>query len=298
MSIIGKTSASAAEAAIPANKEHLYDEPTGLRQQLAALVRYRHAIGQLTLRELKARYKNTALGFFWSLLNPIAMMIVFSTVFTVFVPNNTIEKYPLFVLCGLLPWNFLTAGVMTGISSVTANGSLVTKMQFPREVLPIASVFANLINFLLSLVVLFVALVIFQAQLSPWIILLPVVILLHAAFVLGLALILSTLNVFYRDTLMIMDVVTLAWFFLTPVVYPIDALPKAYEIAGMTVDVQRWVYILNPMASIISTYRDLLYWGYRTDLDFFVRTAITAFAILGFGYWFFKRHSPRFGEEV
>lgn len=273
-------------------------EVRGIRAQLTQLYRFRHAIAQLTLRELKARYKNTALGFFWSLLNPFGMMLVFTAVFTVFLPNNTIEKYPLFVLCGLLPWNFLSAGVMTGISSITGNGSLVTKVNFPREVLPIASVSANLINFLLSLVVLFALLIIFQSHISPWIWLLPVVILLHAAFILGLALILSTLNVFYRDTLMVMDVIMLAWFFLTPVVYPIDALPSAFAIGDVTLDVQRIVYILNPMASIISTYRDLLYWGYRTDWDFFIRTAITSFAILGFGYWFFKRHSPRFGEEV
>lgn len=269
-----------------------------LAQSLREVYRYRHAVLQLTLRELRARYKNTALGFFWSLLNPIGMMLVFTAVFTVFLPGNGIEKYPLFVLCGILPWNFLSAGVMTGISSITANGSLVTKIYFPREILPFSSVLANLVNFLLSLLVLFVFLIVFQAHISPWIWLLPVVILLHAALIVGLALILSTLNVFYRDTLMVMDVVMLAWFFLTPVVYPISALPNAYTVLGVTVNVQRLVYIFNPMASIISTYRDLLYWGYRTDADFFVRTAITVFAILAFGYWFFRRHSHRFGEEV
>ena len=263
-----------------------------------ALLHYRNAIYQLTLRELKARYKNTVLGFFWSLLNPIGMMLVFTAVFTVFLPNNSIEKYPLFVLCGLLPWNFVSAGVMSGISSITSNASLVTKVYFPREIIPIASVLANLVNFLLSLLVLFVLLLLFRVDFSPWIWLLPIVILLHSAFILGLTLILSTLNVFYRDTLMVMDVVMLAWFFLTPVVYSIQMLPQQYTVMGTTFDVQRLVYILNPMASIISTYRDLLYWGYRTDFDFFVRTAITAFLILGFGYWFFRKYSHRFGEEV
>jgi ABC-type polysaccharide/polyol phosphate export permease len=202
------------------------------------------------------------------------------------------------VLCGLLPWNFLSAGILTGISSITSNGNLVNKVYFPREVLPLSSVLANLVNFLLALVVLFVLLLIFQTPISPWIWLLPVVILLHTAFVLGLALILSTLNVFYRDTLMVMDVIMLAWFFLTPVVYSLQILPESYELLGRTVDIQRLVYIFNPMASIISTYRDLLYFGYRTDLDFFVRTAITSFAILAFGYWFFRTYSHRFGEEV
>lgn len=262
------------------------------------LWRYRNSLYHLTSRELKARYKNTMLGFFWSLLNPLGMMLVFTAVFTVFLPNNTIENYPLFVLCGILPWNFLSAGVLSSISSITSNANLVTKIYFPREVIPISTVLANLVNFLLSLLVLFAALLIFRSHFSPWIWLLPLVILLQTALILGLALILSTLNVFYRDTLMVMDVVMLAWFFLTPVVYPIQALPDSYTLMGVTIDVQRLVYILNPMASIITTYRDLLYWGYRTDLDFFVRTAITALGVLSFGYWFFCKYSDRFGEEV
>ncbi len=269
-----------------------------LAVRVVELWRYRNAVYHLTGRELKARYKNTALGFFWSLLNPLGMMLVFTAVFTVFLPNNTIENYPLFVLCGLLPWNFLSAGVMGSINSITANANLVTKIYFPREAAPLSGVLANLVNFLLSLVVLFVALLIFRAHFSPWIWLLPVVILLHTALILGLAFVLSTLNVFYRDTMMVMDVVMLAWFFLTPVVYPIEVLPDSYTILGVTLNIQRLVYILNPMASIVTTYRDLLYWGYRTDFDFFVRTAITAFAILGFGYWFFSKYSHRFGEEV
>jgi ABC-type polysaccharide/polyol phosphate export permease len=187
---------------------------------------------------------------------------------------------------------------MGSINSITANANLVTKIYFPREAAPLSGVLANLVNFLLSLVVLFVALLIFRAHFSPWIWLLPVVILLHTALILGLAFVLSTLNVFYRDTMMVMDVVMLAWFFLTPVVYPIEVLPDSYTILGVTLNIQRLVYILNPMASIVTTYRDLLYWGYRTDFDFFVRTAITAFAILGFGYWFFSKYSHRFGEEV
>ncbi len=267
-------------------------------RELADLWEYRYAIVQLTIRELKARYKNTALGFFWSLLNPIAMMLVFTAVFTVFLPNNGIKNYPLFVLCGLIPWNFLSAGVMTGTSSITSNANLVTKIYFPRAVIPISSVLANLVNFLLSMLVLIVLLLIFRTHISPWFAMLPFVILLHTAFILGLALILSTLNVFYRDTLMVMDVVMLAWFFLTPVVYSLEILPNSYTVMGVTVNVQRMMYILNPMASIIGTYRDLLYWGYRTDFDFFVRTAITSFAVLGFGFWLLLRYSARFGEEV
>ncbi|MDQ1301787.1 MAG: Transport permease protein [Chloroflexota bacterium] len=261
------------------------------------LWRYRDLIRNLVVRDLKARYKNNVLGFLWSLLNPLGMMVVFMFVFTVMMPSQ-VARFSTFLLCGLLPWNFFSAGVMVGITSITGNANLVKKVYFPREALTISSVLANLVNFLLGLIVLFVVLLVSQSPLSPWLWLLPVVILIETCFVLGVALVLSTLNVFYRDTIMIMDVVMLAWFFLTPVVYPITTLPSNYQFLGLTVDVHRWMYILNPMASLIAAYRDLLYWGYRTDLDFLARTAVTALAVLAFGYWFFVRFRDRFGEEV
>jgi len=261
------------------------------------LFRYRNLIVNLVLRDLKARYKNSVFGFLWSLLNPLGMMLVFTIVFTVLLPSQ-VERYPIFLLCGLLPWNFFSAGVMVGITSITGNANLVKKVYFPREVLTISSVLANLVNFLLGLVVLFGVLFVSRSALSPWLWLLPVVILIQTCFVLGVALVLSALNVFYRDTIMIMDVVMLAWFFLTPVAYPIASLPTNYQLWGMTIDVHRWMYILNPMASLIAAYRDLLYWGYRTDLDFLARTAVTAVAVLAFGYWFFVRFRDHFGERV
>jgi lipopolysaccharide transport system permease protein len=271
---------------------------TSIIWHLRELVRYRELIFNLTARELKARYKGSVLGFFWSLLNPLGMMMVFTIVFTVMMPNNQIPNFPVFLLCGLLPWNFFSAGVMTGTNSVVSNGNLVKKVYFPPEALPIASVLANLVNFLLAMVMLFVVLIVFHAHFSPYVWMLPFVILIQTCFVAGVALFLSTLNVFYRDTLMIMDVVMLAWFFLTPVFYPVSALPSSSTVLGVTLNVRRLVYILNPMASLISTYRDLLYWGYRTNVDFFLRTAVTALAVLAFGYWFCVRYSARFSEEV
>jgi lipopolysaccharide transport system permease protein len=265
---------------------------------LEELFRYRGLILNLTVRELKARYKSSVLGFLWSLLNPLGMMLVFTVVFTVLMPNNQIKNYPIFLMCGLLPWNFFNAGVMTGTSSVVANGELVKKVYFPREILPITSVLANLVNFLLAMVVLFAALIAFHAHFSPYLWLLPIVILVQTCFIMGMALILSTVDVFYRDMLMIMDVVMLAWFFLTPVFYPIQYLPDTYTLFGVTLDVHRLMYILNPMASLISAYRDLLYWGYRTDLDFLLRTAVTALVVLAFGYWLCTRYGSRFSEEV
>jgi lipopolysaccharide transport system permease protein len=262
------------------------------------VIRYRELVLNLVMRELKARYKNSVLGFFWSLLNPLGMMLVFTFVFTVMLPNNQIPNYPVFFLCGFLPWQFFSAGVMTSMSSIIGNSGLVKKVYFPREVLPVSTVLANLVNFLLALVVLFGMLFVTHTHVSPYIWLLPVVIATETCFVLGIAFFLSTLSVFYRDTMMIMDVVMQAWFFLTPVFYSIAILPSSVEVLGLTLNVRRLMYIFNPMASLIAAYRDLLYWGYRTNLDFFLRTAVTSLAVLVIGYVFFLRYRQRFGEEV
>ncbi len=266
--------------------------------RLRELWRYRWLIRNLVVSEVKARYKNSVLGFVWSLLNPLAMMLVFTVIFGVLWPNQPIEKFPIFLLCGLLPWNFFSASVTSSMTSIVAHGNLVKKVYFPREVLPIAAVLAQLVNFLLAFLVLFVALVVFGSNFSPWLWLLPVIILIQTAFTVGMGLFLSTLHVFYRDTQMVMEVVMLAWFFLTPIFYTVSQLPASYPLWGITLDVHRLFYILNPMASLINVYRDLLYNGYRTDPDFFIRTALTALVVLGFGYWFFARYADRFGEEV
>ena len=270
----------------------------GFFGQIREIYQYRELLRNLVVSDLKARYKNSVLGFFWSLLNPLGMMLVFTLIFGLLVPNVQIERYPLFLLCGLLPWNYFSASVQGSLYSVLGNAGLVKKVYFPRAILPIATVLSQLINFLLAFVILFAALLIFQSNFSPWLWLLPFVLLIQTIFTIGVALILSTLNVFYRDTSMIMDVLMLAWFFLTPVFYSTALLPDSITLLGVTLNPQRLLYILNPMASLVNMYRDLLYWGYRTDLDFFLRSAVTAVAVLLFGAWFFRRYSDRFGEEL
>ncbi len=267
-------------------------------RQLQEIVRYRGLIRNLVVSDLKIRYKNSALGFVWSLLNPLGMMVVFTVIFGVLWPNKSIEKYPLFLLCGLLPWNYFAASMNGSTISIVGNANLIKKVYFPRAVLPIATVLAQLANFLLAFIVLFAALIVFQSHLSPWLPLLPAVILIQTVFTIGVAFLLSTLNVFYRDTALILEVVLMAWFFLTPIFYSVEMLPVNYDFMGMTLDVRRIYYIVNPMASIINMYRDMLYFGYRTDPDFFIRTTITAVMVFTFGFWFFMRFSGRFGEEL
>jgi len=265
---------------------------------LVELIRYRELVKNLVLRDLKARYKNSVLGFLWSLLNPLLTMVVFTVVFTFMMPGNRIANFPIFLLCALLPWNFFQAALMGCVDSIIHNAALVKKVYFPREVLPLSTVLSNLVNFVLALLVLFAMLFAFKIRLTVWALWLPFIMVTQVIFTLGLGLLLATVNVFYRDTGVIMGVILQAWFFLTPVFYPIDILPTQRYIAGLNLNIHRLTYILNPMASIISSYRVVLYHGAPPALDFMARTLVTATAMLAFGYWIFRRYSVVFGEEV
>jgi ABC-type polysaccharide/polyol phosphate export permease len=262
------------------------------------LYQYRELVRNLVVRDLKVRYKNSVLGILWSLLNPLLMTLVFTIVFTLMIPNGDQPYYPVFFMCGFLPWRFLASSVSGATGTIVNNSNLIKKVYFPREILPISDVLSNLVNFLLAMVVLFAMIFVVQIKLTPAVLMLPLIILAQLMFIAGLALILSTANVFYRDTQHILEVVLQAWFFLTPIFYPITILPDSAEILGMTINIQLWVRRLNPMASLIASYRDVLYRGVPTGLDFFLRTFATCLVVLVVGYLVFSRFSHLFGEEA
>ena len=193
------------------------------------------------------------------------------------------------------------ASVVGATGSIVNNAHLIKKVYFPRAVLPVSVVLSSMANFLIALPVFFALAWLSGVPLSGRLeltLLLPVVIGVQVLFTIGIGMILSTVNVFYRDTQIIMEVIMLAWFFLTPIVYPIETVPETATILGMTIDLRRLVFILNPMASIVASYRDVLYWGRTIGADFFLRTAVTSIAILVVGYGVFDRYSRRFAEEV
>lgn len=267
-------------------------------KQLRELWTYKNLIRNLVVRDLKVRYKNSILGVAWSWINPLLMMLVYTVVFQVLAGRSDLPNYPVFVLCALLPWTFFSASLSQATDSIVSTASLIKKVYFPREALPISIVLGNFVNFLIALPVFFGLALLFGHTISPYVLLTPIIMLIEMAFILGLALITSTLNVFYRDTRHILEVALQAWIFLTPVFYPITTVPEQYTVLGNTINIRVWLRRLNPMASIIASYRDMLYWGNFTGLDFLLRTALTALAILVIGYFVFLRYSPRFAEEV
>jgi lipopolysaccharide transport system permease protein len=267
-------------------------------KKLAELWSYRELVYNLTVRNLKIRYKNSALGVAWSLLNPLLMMMVFTLVYTVMLGQNHKHDFPAFILSGLLPWNFFSSSIMAGTGSIVSNSALIKKVYFPREVLPVSILLANLVNFLITLPLLVVLALLLGVHLTSWALMLPLVVAVQMFFALGVSLLLSALNVFYRDVHQIMEVAILAWFFLTPIIWDVNLLPVSKVVMGIDVPVQRLVYILNPMASIVATYRDILYYGRPIGWDFFLRTIVTAIIMLFIGYAVFHRLQRRFAEEV
>ena len=273
------------------------------RGKLRELRQYRYLLRNLVVRDLKARYKNSVLGILWSILNPLFLMLVFTLLFSVLADDQT-RDYPIFVLVGLIPWNFFSGSLTSGTMSVVGNSGLVKKVYFPRELLPTAALLSNLVNFLFAFLVLIVFLFIFDIGLTVHALWVPAILLTQLVFTLGLCLLLGSLTVFYRDVLMILEVVVLAWFFLTPVFYSLELFGDSVTVMGITFDpaqVMRWI---NPMASIIDGYRTVLWGTYDSggpvamNPAYLLRTFVTAVIVLIAGYAVFVRLNPVFGEKL
>ncbi len=269
-------------------------------EHIKDLVRYRELIRNLTVRDLKVRYRNSLLGFFWTWGNPVLMTLVFYTVFKV-LHRSPISNFALFIMIGWLVWGFTSSSISEGIGSVIGNASLIKKVYFPRETLPLSSVLSNASNFLLASPLIVVLVLVYQINLQPALLVyFPIIFVSQFALVLGVTLILSAVNVFYRDTAVITSVLLTAWFFLTPVFYPVSDVVGA----DYSNTLGRLWYILNPMASIIEGYRNIFYGSAvggppaAPNFEFLLRTVVTSFAVLIIGYIVFLRLSRRFGEEV
>lgn len=273
------------------------------RDKLRELWHYRYLLRNLVARDLKARYKNSVLGILWSILNPMFLMLVFTILFSV-LANNQIRDYPIFVLTGLIPWNFFSGSLISGTVSVTSNSGLVKKVYFPRELLPTAALLSNLVNFLFAFLVLVVFLYIFGIGLTVHALWVPLILATQLIFTLGLALLLGSLTVFYRDVLMILEVVMLAWFFLTPVFYSLEMFGNTATVLGYTFYPAQLLRWLNPMASIIDGYRTVLWGTYDSGgpapmySPYLIRTFVTSIIVFILGYAVFNRLNPLFGEKL
>lgn len=263
------------------------------------LIARRELLWNLTLRELRGRYKRSILGWGWSLLNPIAFMLIYSFAFGLVLRADPdagdpsgLDSYAFFLLCGLLPWTFFNVAVTTAMSSIVGNGPLVKKVAFPREHLVVSTVLAGLFTLGVELLVLSVALVFVGNVVLVWVPLIVVTAVLVAVFATGIGLALAAGFVYFRDLSYLWGIVVQGWFFATPVVYPPSLVRD--QLPDWAVE----VYNRVPMTVAVGIFRNLMYdlrMPAITDLLLLAGYAVVALLL---GWWIFDRVSGRFAEEL
>jgi ABC-type polysaccharide/polyol phosphate export permease len=262
-------------------------------ENLRQLPRYRGLIQSLVSRELKARYRGSVLGFFWSFINPLLLLLVYTFVFAyVMVPaqSKEIENFALFLFCGLLPWTWFQTSLVESSNILISGGNLIKKVMFPAEVLPIVTVLANLVHFLLGLPILFAFLLYFSAPLNvselAWF---PVVVLVQLLLSVALALILSALTVHFRDIKDILANVMTLWFFSTPIIYYWRYAPETL----------RRFLDLNPFTHLAISYQEILYFeGGFGHWKWLIALGFASVLLFLFAYFLFDRLRDSFAEEV
>jgi ABC-2 type transport system permease protein len=257
------------------------------RHKIKEIFEYKELIKNLVVRDLKVRYKKSILGIFWALLEPLILMGLFTVVFSILL-RIRIEKYPAFVLCGILPWILFSTSLSCSADAIVENASLVKKIYFPREIIPLAVIISRSVNFLLSLSLLLIFIVAFKIRLTYSLLYLPLIIIVQLSFILGLCLFFSSLNTFYRDVGFILQFILFGWFYITPIFYPISMVPEKYLS----------LYMLNPMATIVHSYRNILFSGIPPDFKHLLITLVICIISLIIGAYTFRRMEFRFAEVL
>ena len=253
------------------------------------LWRYRELIYFLTWRDIKVRYKQATLGIAWAVLQPLMTMVIFTVIFGTLLktPSQGIP-YPLFSLSALLPWQLFASALQRSSTSLVGNANLLTKIYFPRLAIPLASIFAALVDFLISFVVL-IGVMIYYRYMPGWNALwLPLLVLLALLTALAVGLWLSALNVQYRDIQQIVPFLIQVWMYASPIVYPIETIP-----AG----IWRWLYSLNPMVGVIQGFRWALLGGTPPDLTLVISVAMVLILLVS-GLYYFRRMEKTFADIV
>jgi lipopolysaccharide transport system permease protein len=234
------------------------------------LLAYREILLILIWRDLKTRYRGSVLGFLWTFLNPLLLMIIYSLVFSVYL-RIEMRAYPIFLFAGLLPWIWFSSAMLSGASSIVESGSLIKRVPFPPQILPAVSVTATLVNFLLALPLLVGFMVAWGFPLGWSLMTLPLTIAIQYVFTLGLTIVLSMLTVRYRDLQQLLANLLTLWFFLTPVLYPTSMVPARFQ----------GFLLLNPMAVLVGSFQDALYGAHAPPLGQLAVVAVCAVVILG-----------------
>ena len=263
------------------------DRPALFIDELVQLFRYRSLLRELVARDIKVRYKRSLLGVAWTLLNPLLTMIVLVVVFsTIF--RFTVENYAVYVLSGLILWQFFAQTTSYSMSQMVWGADLLRRIYLPKAVFSVSSTGTGLVNLALALIPLVLIMLATGVPLTPAMLSLPVPVLFAAAFGLGIGLFLSALAVYYADVVNVFEVLLLAWMYLTPIIYPIDILPEKLQS----------LMSLNPMAIFVGLFRIPILDGALPPANMYLWGAIFAMLSLVIGWWFFTRRVDEFAYRV
>src|SRR5687768_12829054 len=261
--------------------------------ELANLYRHRQLIYALTARDLKARYRGSVLGFFWSLANPLLLLGVYTLVFTKFFPQMAVKPYSLFLFAGILPWTFFSAAVLEATTSITSNSGLIKKVMFPAEALPVVVVLSHLVHFALALPILLAAILVFalfnKINVTMAILLTPALMMMQTLFVAGIALTVSSASVLFRDVRDITTNLMHLGFFITPIIYTIDNIDSR---------ALRALLRLNPMTPFVVAYQDVLFYGRMPGISDALLMIAYAFASVTMGFFVFDRLRDTLAEAI
>jgi lipopolysaccharide transport system permease protein len=264
-----------------------------LLANLSQLFRYRGLIYSLVARELKARYRGSVLGFFWSFINPLLLLAIYSFIFTTIMPNRAegLQPYALFLLCGILPWNWFATSLNEAAGSLIAGGNLIKKVLFPAEVLPIVTVLANMVHFFLALPIVMIVLLVYRHWPDPGgLVWFPVVVAVQLVFTTGWALGLAALTVHFRDIRDILTNLLMLWFFSTPIIY----FYNQQEVQPF-----KWLFNLNPFTHLAISYQEILFFnGPFGHWKWLLALGATSLVVFAVGYWLFDRLRDSFAEVV
>lgn len=264
-------------------------------RNLSELYQYRALLTALSLRELKARYRASVLGFLWTFLNPTLSMLVYVLVFGVLM-KSAVPKYPYFLFCGLLPWIYFSSSVMGGTTSISDRRDLLTKVRFPAQVLPATVVLTNLINFLLSLPLLFLLGLFFEVPPTWHVVLALPVLLVQTLFTLALTYLLAAFNVAFRDLQHIIANIMQMVFFLTPVLWDLKSVPALGTLSQA--ESQQLILTANPMAAVMAAWRDIFYAQRAPDWSALGVVTVVSLVVMWVSSGIFERRREEFAELV